>query len=590
MANKRYIVPADLAIEAFRSNGFKSTASALSELIDNSIEAGANKVDVILLETETHVGTREVWRLSEVAVLDNGSGMDRETIGTALQFGVGSRLDSTSDTGLGRFGMGLPNSAISQCKHVEVYSWTKKSKIYFNELDVDKIKRNKLQEFDEVTEKKIPEKQYLKPAHLDTPESGTLVIWKKCDRLDAAKGETLVSRIEADIGRTYRYFLAKKHHPVVIRIIVVRDGQAEPRKIHVVRANDPLYLLTPNTVPGHDTVATNVPFGSEDVMELVGRNGKKSKVTIKYTIAKPETQNETGNSDLGRHYEKNTGVSFVRAGREIDFLGFAIEDSSEPRHRWWSAEVSFPPNLDHAFGVPNSKQGVLAVEYFSPADLKAIKQEVTADGEDWDAHLETDASLKLNKFLSESINRNIKSMMDVIKGRREGTRSRGNTAEASPVEEVVRDELKSNPKPGLSNKEVEGLKENQIREQLMEGLRKVDPENAEKIAEQIEAEHLPIKIIYKSWPAAQFMSISRAGGTVILELNSGHNFIDALQKAKEAGSFEEINQILELMLCAYAKAEDEALLELGKADEFQDMREAWGKRLKAFIKDWNTRN
>src|SRR5688572_6186925 len=114
-AKKKYIVPAETAIESFRANGFKSTASALSELIDNSIEAGATKVDIVLIEDEQRINQRQVWRLSEIAVLDNGAGMSPDTLSVALQFGNGTRLDSSDDESLGRFGMGLPNSSVSQC-------------------------------------------------------------------------------------------------------------------------------------------------------------------------------------------------------------------------------------------------------------------------------------------------------------------------------------------------------------------------------------------------------------------------------------------------------------------------------------------
>ena len=46
--SKPPIVPADTAIETFRDNGYKDTASAISELIDNSIDAGAKNIQIIV--------------------------------------------------------------------------------------------------------------------------------------------------------------------------------------------------------------------------------------------------------------------------------------------------------------------------------------------------------------------------------------------------------------------------------------------------------------------------------------------------------------------------------------------------------------
>lgn len=42
-------VPAHLAIEAMRDNGYKNTAYAVAELIDNSIQAGATYVQLLFV-------------------------------------------------------------------------------------------------------------------------------------------------------------------------------------------------------------------------------------------------------------------------------------------------------------------------------------------------------------------------------------------------------------------------------------------------------------------------------------------------------------------------------------------------------------
>ena len=54
---------------------------------------------------------------------DDGCGMDALTLRRALKFGDGTRLDRKS-RGIGRFGIGLPNSSISQCRRVDIWSWT----------------------------------------------------------------------------------------------------------------------------------------------------------------------------------------------------------------------------------------------------------------------------------------------------------------------------------------------------------------------------------------------------------------------------------------------------------------------------------
>ncbi|MEH7114929.1 ATP-binding protein [Neobacillus niacini] len=134
-------VPAHLAIEAMRDNGYKNTAYAVCELIDNSIQANAKHVQLLCGEAERQLSTRKTSRLEQIAVLDDGDGMSPEILGMALQFGNGTRLKRDQRTGIGRFGMGLPASSISQCKRVEVWSWQDGIENAFHVyLDVDEKK------------------------------------------------------------------------------------------------------------------------------------------------------------------------------------------------------------------------------------------------------------------------------------------------------------------------------------------------------------------------------------------------------------------------------------------------------------------
>src|SRR5271154_5293268 len=59
------------ALESQRQNGYRNTAVAAREIIDNAFEAGANEVEIVL-QTSTR-GTKNV--VSAVAFIDNGAGM-----------------------------------------------------------------------------------------------------------------------------------------------------------------------------------------------------------------------------------------------------------------------------------------------------------------------------------------------------------------------------------------------------------------------------------------------------------------------------------------------------------------------------------
>ena len=94
---KHEILPPNLAINSMRSSGYRDTAHALAELIDNSIQAGLiiNKltnVEVICIDKVEMVKERKRQRINEIAVYDNASGMGKDLLRIALQFGNGSNL------------------------------------------------------------------------------------------------------------------------------------------------------------------------------------------------------------------------------------------------------------------------------------------------------------------------------------------------------------------------------------------------------------------------------------------------------------------------------------------------------------------
>src|SRR5580704_5348692 len=120
-------------IEATRDSGYKSTAAALSELVDNSFEAEANSVSVCLSEDADG---------KCITVTDDGAGMSPQTMQLALQFGGSTRFNSR--LGAGRYGMGLPNGSLSQARRVDVYSWTNPHSIWSSFLDVDEIAAGRL--------------------------------------------------------------------------------------------------------------------------------------------------------------------------------------------------------------------------------------------------------------------------------------------------------------------------------------------------------------------------------------------------------------------------------------------------------------
>src|SRR5438105_1647036 len=138
-ADDSSIIALDKFILATRDSGYKGTESAVAELVDNSLQAAAKLVSIgIAILDETAANP---LRLS---VLDDGCGMDKKTLRQALRFGGSSRFNDRS--GFGRYGMGLPNSSLSQARRVDVYSWRRPGAILYTYLDVDEIAKGTMSE------------------------------------------------------------------------------------------------------------------------------------------------------------------------------------------------------------------------------------------------------------------------------------------------------------------------------------------------------------------------------------------------------------------------------------------------------------
>src|SRR3546814_20242536 len=72
------IIPPALAVKAMRDSGYKNTAYALAELIDNSVQANASNVEVICLEAYRQVNERASRKIQALGNRDNGDGIDRK--------------------------------------------------------------------------------------------------------------------------------------------------------------------------------------------------------------------------------------------------------------------------------------------------------------------------------------------------------------------------------------------------------------------------------------------------------------------------------------------------------------------------------
>lgn len=99
-------------IEALRGLGY-SLATALADIVDNGITAGAAQVNI-----EFQWGRED----SRILVLDDGVGMSEAELDRAMRLGERNPLHDRAANDLGRFGLGLKTASFSQCRRLTVAS------------------------------------------------------------------------------------------------------------------------------------------------------------------------------------------------------------------------------------------------------------------------------------------------------------------------------------------------------------------------------------------------------------------------------------------------------------------------------------
>lgn len=567
-------VPAKTAIQTFRDSGYKSTADALAELVDNSIEAESSTIQILSFESEQMVRERRQTRIEKLAVYDNGHGMTEDVLALCLQFGMGTRMKSR--TGIGRFGIGLPNASVSQCRRVDVYSWVD-GICRHTYLDVDEVTEGQSEERNPVTVVPLPT-DYTSEIEGEPGDSGTLIIWSRCDRLDLARTKTLYNRMERHLCRVYRHFLDDDDSYGRQReLLLVTVGGS--RVVDRLAANDPLYLTTPNTLPGHESEATNERYGTPVTIEFPYGSDEKetAPVEIHFSIAKPSTQSLGGSSKVGNHYRENTGISVVRAGREIDFGNFGFYNPRDERQRWWGCELRFDPRLDDLFGVTNNKQSCRGFAYFDEEEFKKEHEK------DWEVELNSDPRHVLMRNISQHISRNLTEMMNIIKSRGAGSRS-GKNAETNVDEstrlanQVVKEiDSKSRSRSEGSNK----TRQQKIEEWTAQA--RTHEELTDEQVESIAKENVDLEIAkeFDGWPGAQFFSTKTIGSTWTVILNQRHPFFTEMYEELLNASDSRYIQALDLLLYGYAQMENELY---GRVDDLDEMRESWGKYVRNFLK------
>jgi hypothetical protein len=519
------IIALDKFIQATRDSGYKGTPSAISELVDNAIQAGATEISIqfkpVSIRDEPTV---------EVSVIDNGSGMNHRELRTALRFGGSSRFNYRG--GLGRYGMGLPNSSFSQAQRVTVHTWqgTGSETAIMSYLDLREIASGAMK----LVPEPIPSTSTLGLAY----KSGTVVIWSECDRLDNKRISTLKRKLLTNLGRKFRHFIWRGVK------ISVNDEPVLPF--------DPLYLNENSLYSGGQLFAKEISY------ELsAGPNSIETGiVTVRFSELPVHKWAKLKNEEKRvRGISKGAGMSIVRGGREVDYGWFLFgEKRRENYDDWWRCELHFEPILDEAFGITHTKQQVRPQPYVLEAltpDLETIAR--TLNSRARRAHY----NLKLAEKFTES-ERQASTLEPLLTPLPKNPRARDTR---------VLNALGSNNKQQFIDESYEKLQSNL---DTVEG----NPATAE------------FRIVPKALNETAFYEYALIPNGITLVLNPNHPFYKLVYKPLlESEDTQDSIFRSQLELLLFAAARSEALLvKDSEIETAEALRRTWSDTLATYLK------
>lgn len=351
------IVP-EAFVRGIRDLGYRRNGDAIAELIDNSLQAGADRIDVLF----GYDGSSSSKKPTQLAIVDNGHGMEPDMIRMAVMWGGTHRENDRN--GLGRYGYGLPCSSVSLGRRFTVISRVSDRGLFAVELDLDDIAAGKYTDISGDIIVPRPRLVSLPPFvtdHIamtfpDGWSSGTVILIEKLDRLEWSTSQGLRDNLCRQFGVTY--------HKLRGDVVLCVDGQ-------FVKAIDPLFLTPEFWLYDLDTDRAQ----ALDPVRVEVREPETARylgaITLRYAWFPPSFGSVDKDRDaVGVNANERFsilkdyhGIIFSRNRRLIDVQTRTPWTTFINNDRYIKVEVEFTATLDEAFGVTTSKQQVTVTTF-----------------------------------------------------------------------------------------------------------------------------------------------------------------------------------------------------------------------------------
>lgn len=337
------IPPSTRLMESMRALGYDPEV-AVADVIDNSITAGARTVEV---RADVSENPSFLW------ILDDGRGMSLGQMVEALTLGEVSSVDAREAEDLGRFGLGLKTASFSQARSLTVVSRTSMgtSALLWDLDDAQQSGEWEVSLLDQATTHALPGFDAL-----DELGTGTLVLWRKLDRL--LQDTRLPTQRMAQLSQDIRRHLALTFHrflegPTSSRLAIIVNGTRVDPLDPFMRSNPATQSTAPEKVALRNSI--------------VGIIAHVLPHASKYSVE------EASRDDLNAGLFENQGFYFYRNHRLISHGGWSQLARKSDLMKYSRVQVDLPNTLDDLWHLDIKKEHLKPPQELRPALERFIR-------------------------------------------------------------------------------------------------------------------------------------------------------------------------------------------------------------------------
>jgi len=346
-------------IDSIRNVGI-SWAAAIKDLLDNSIDAGATKMNIWTEGARAKNGrTYTPDGVTDIIIADNGCGMNLPTLWRALI--LGSDCQNYTQDSKGIFGVGLDHATISMARNTTVLSMPKPGTIHKLVLDIDEIQKSG--KFVLIPEENCPiteeeRAMFGNPDYVDSDDHGTIVHMRDLDLLKTKDANYMAQQLldDSHLPRTFRMGLADGAYEIYV------NGKA----------------AKPYDADGWDLPDTERMTFGDWVTDYTFDPGNPFEYRVSLQL--PKTCGKSGGSSEKRGRNGKQGVNVLRSDREIKFGTALGLWSKSTNFTGFQFSIRLNPSHDAWIGTDTKKDGVNLDDDFFKYLKKVISKYKTEAG------------------------------------------------------------------------------------------------------------------------------------------------------------------------------------------------------------------